>query len=365
MTGKKLKVGVIGCGNISDAYFKHAKSYNEMQIIACADLREEAAQAKAEQHGLKALSVEKLLADPGIDMILNLTIPQAHAEINKAALTHGKHTYCEKPFATDFEEARSVLELARGKGLRVGCAPDTFLGGGIQTARKLIDDGFVGKAVSGTAFMMCPGHESWHPNPGFYYLKGGGPVMDMGPYYITALVNLLGPVAEVAAMASMSGERTATSEKLKGTKLPVEINTHVAGTLLFENGAVVTLVMSFDTLRAEHHPIEIHGTRASLQVPDPNTFGGEVKLARRGQPFAAVPLTHGYTDNYRSLGLADMARAIKTDRPHRASGELAFHVLEVMLALDASATGKKFVSIRSRTERPAPLPLDLLEGFLD
>jgi len=259
------------------------------------------------------------------------------------------------------------MELATQKNLRVGCAPDTFLGGGHQTARKLIDDGAIGTPVAGSAFFGCPGHERWHPAPGFYYLRGGGPMLDMGPYYITDLVQLLGPVASVVgSTARPKTERIVTSQPMNGALIPVEVATHVAGTLEFESGAVVSITMSFDVPKHRHAPIEIYGDKGSMLVPDPNRFGGEVQVARTGGEWEAVPLTHGHVEGeFRSIGVADMASAILNDRPHRASGALAFHVLEVMEAFQTSADEGRRVEIESRVERPAMLPTGRETGQID
>ncbi|VGO15886.1 1,5-anhydro-D-fructose reductase [Pontiella desulfatans] len=362
-----VKAGIIGCGNISPAYFAAAKKLELLEIVSCADLIGQKAEDKAEENGVKAVSVQELLADPEIGIVINLTTPQAHAEVNLQALHAGKHVHCEKPFAITREDGQKVLALAQEKGLLTGCAPDTFLGGGLQTCRKLVDDGWIGKPVAGTAFMCCPGHESWHPNPGFYYLRGGGPMLDMGPYYLTALVNLLGPVKRVAAIAGRkANERLATSEEASGQVLPVEVNTHAAGTLEFRNGAIITLVMSFDVWKHGNHPIELHGTSGSLRIPDPNCFDGEVSVFRAGMDdWETVPLSHGYTDNMRSIGAADMAYAIQSGRPNRCSGEMAYHILDVMLAFDESSETGQHIDIASTCEQPAPLPLDLPAGKLD
>ena len=259
------------------------------------------------------------------------------------------------------------MDLANEKGLRVGCAPDTFLGGGHQTARKLIDDGAIGQPVAGSAFFMCPGHERWHPAPGFYYLRGGGPMLDMGPYYITNLVQLLGPVAGVmGASARPRNERIVTSQPMNGARIPVEVATHVAGTLEFESGAVVSIAMSFDVPKHRHTPIEIYGTEGAMIVPDPNRFGGEVAIAKPGGDWEPKPHTHGNVDGeFRSIGVADMAAGIATGRPHRASGALAFHVLEVMEAFLTSANEGRRVKIESRVDRPAMIPAGLAAGQID
>ncbi len=362
-----IKTGIIGCGNISPAYLNSIRRLEDIEVVACADLRSERADAKAEEFGIISQPVADLLADPEIGIVLNLTTPQDHTEVNRQILNAGKHAHAEKPFGLNREEGQATLALAKSKGLLVGSAPDTFLGGGLQTCRKLIDDNWIGRPVAGTAVMACPGHESWHPNPGFYYLTGGGPVFDMAPYYITALVHLIGPITRVTAMASRPHDvRIATSEAAFGRELPVEIDTHTAGVLEFANGAIVTLVMSFDVRKHSSNPIEIHGTEGSLKVPDPNTFGGEVFVARREHTeWQNVPLVFPHTDNFRGIGAADLAVALRQNRPNRASGELAYHVLDVMCALDESAHQGRHITIESAPAQPAPLPMGLIEGRLE
>lgn len=363
----KVGIGIIGCGNISEAYLKAASGFPILDIRGIADLRPEAAQARAGQFGLQARSVEELLRDPTIEIIVNLTIPAAHVEVGLQALHAGKHVHSEKPLGLTTAHARTLLDTAAKGGLRVGCAPDTFLGGSHQTCRKLVDEGVIGRPVAGSAFFMCPGHERWHPNPAFYYAAGGGPMLDMGPYYITALVNLIGPVARVSgATARVRAERVITSEPLKGTTIPVEVATHVAGTLEFASGAVVSIAMSFDVPKHRHGHIELYGTEASLIVPDPNRFGGTIEVAQAGQDWVERPTEHPYADgNYRIIGVADMAHAIRGNRAHRASGELALHVLEVMEAFQISSDSGRHVSIESRPERPQMLPTVLPLGTLD
>jgi predicted dehydrogenase len=364
---ERLGIGVIGCGNISEAYFKAASLFPILDIKGIADIRREAAEARASQFGLRAMSVKEMLADPSVEIIVNLTIPAAHVEVGMSALAAGKHVYSEKPLGLSTVEARALLHLAKEKGLRVGCAPDTFLGGSHQTCRKLVDEGVIGHPLAGSAFFMCPGHERWHPNPAFYYAKGGGPMLDMGPYYITALVNLIGPVARVSGAAtSVRSQRVISSEPLNGTRIPVEVATHVAGTLEFVSGAAVSIVMSFDVARHRHKPIELYGTEGSLSVPDPNRFFGTIELATASKDWTEQPTEHAYASgNYRSIGVADMAQAIRSGRPHRASGELAFHVLEVMEAIQVSSDQGVHVIIESRPERPAMLPASPQTGSLD
>ncbi|WP_411036536.1 Gfo/Idh/MocA family protein [Shinella sp. BYT-45] len=362
----RLPIGIIGCGNISAAYLTAMASFPILDIRGVADLDAAAAQARADAFGVPARSIEALLADDAIELVVNLTVPKAHVAVALRALEAGKHTYSEKPLGVTFEEGRRLAEAAETKGLRIGAAPDTFLGGGHQTARAVVDSGVLGQPVGGTAFFLCPGHERWHPNPGFYYEAGGGPILDMGPYYITGLVNLLGPVAEVAAFATaLRKERVITSEPRNGERIPVEVATHVAGVMAFENGAVVQIGMSFDVAGHRHLPIEVYGTDGTLVVPDPNRFGGPVELLRKGGDFQPVAVDQPYADgNYRSLGVADMAHAIRSGRPHRASGALALHVLEVMEAFQRAAETGRTIRITTRVDRPPPLSESLADGRL-
>lgn len=364
---KRVGIGVIGCGYISAAYLKAARLFPILEVRALADLNHEAAEARAKEFGLKAVSIEKLLSDPKIEIVLNLTIPKAHVAVGLQAIEAGKHVHSEKPLAIAVAEAKKLIKAAKSHGLRIGCAPDTFLGGAHQTCRKLIDEGRIGAPVGGTAFFMCPGHERWHPNPDFYYEKGAGPMLDMGPYYVTALVDLLGPVARVAGVATkLRKERVIASEPRRGETIAVKTPTHIAGTLEFVSGAAISIAMSFDVPKHGHKPLEIYGTKGSLVVPDPNHFDGEIEIAAAGEDWAPVATEHSYADgNYRIIGAADMAHAIRTGRPHRANGDLAFHVLEVMEAFERSSKSGAFVEIRSRPERPAPLPAGLKTGELD
>ena len=334
----------MAAAQISDAYFKGLAPFAKFaQITACADLDVERARKKAAEHGVgKACSVKELLADPEIDAVLNLTIPGAHAAVNLLALQAGKHAYCEKPFSLTYKEGLEVLEEAEKRKLRVGCAPDTVLGGGIQTCRKLIDDGVIGRPVAATANMLCHGHESWHPSPEFYYQAGGGPLFDMGPYYLTSLVTMLGPVKNVSALAKTTfKERLITSQPLHGTKIKVRTPTHLCGVLEFDGSVVGTVTMSFDVW-AQHLPLlEIYGTEGSLQCPDPNTFGGEVRVwTTKKREWENVPLTHSDQIG-RGVGIADMADAVQKGRPHRMNGELALHIVEVMEAFHVSARAEQ------------------------
>lgn len=364
---QKVKVGVVGCGKISDAYFKGMKRYDLLEIAACADLDPGRAQAKCAAFGVpRACSTEELLADPAIEIVVNLTTPQTHRAVNEQALHAGKHVYVEKPFALDAASGRQVLALAAARRLRVACAPDTFLGGGLQTCRKLIDDGAVGQPVAALAFFMGHGHESWHPAPEFYYQPGGGPVFDMGPYYITALVNLLGPVARVSGSGKITfPERVITNPARLGQKIAVSTPTHLTGVMDFANGATVTIAMSFDVWSYPLPQIVLFGTESTIEVPDPNVFRGPVRLrSKDGRTYEEVPLTHT-DDRARGSGVADLAYAILSGRSPRASGEMANHVVEVMEAFEKSSKAQKHVRIRSSCERPAALPLGLAPNELD
>jgi predicted dehydrogenase len=353
----RLGVGIIGCGNISSQYLRAMPAFDVLDVRAVADLRPEVAQRKGAEFGIPAVPVETLLADAGIDIVVNLTIPRAHVEVGMKAIAAGKHVYGEKPLGVTFPEGRALMEAARAKGVRVGSAPDTFLGGSHQTARQVVDEGRVGTIIGGTAFFATAGHEYWHPDPAFYYDVGGGPVLDMGPYYVTDLVNLIGPVARVEALsATPRKERVIRSEPKKGQMMPVRVDTHVTGTLIFASGALVQVTLSFDVPQHAHLPYQLFGSEASLLVPDPNMFGGEVKIAMPRGEWQTVPVSLPFADaNYRSLGVADMAHAILSDRPHRASGELALHVLEVMEAFATAAREERIVDITTTVARPAPL----------
>jgi len=354
---KPVRIGFVGCGNILPAYLQGCAAYPFLEVAGCADLDVERARATAQKHGLPfGGSVEELLAIGDIEMVVNLTIPQAHAAVNREILTSGKHAYCEKPFATDLAEASEIIGLAREHNLRVGGAPDTFLGAGIQTARVFIDAGKLGTPVAASGFMLCPGHESWHPSPEFYYHQGGGPMLDMGPYYLTALVNLLGPVAAVGGMARRTfDERTITSEPQSGKVIPVEVLTHYASTLQFTSGPLATLTMSFDVPRVDLPHLVIHGTAGNLFVGDPNGFDSPCAFAPRGttEPIE-IPFTH-QKGRLRGTGVADLAVAIRRDGPHRAAAELARHVLEIMVATERAAEQSQVVAIGSTCERPAAM----------
>jgi predicted dehydrogenase len=363
---RRLRVGIIGCGNISGQYLTACATFPVLQVVACADVDQSKAEERAAEYGIRAITPREMLADPEIEIVINLTIPAAHAEVSRAALEAGKHVYSEKPLAISREDGQRLLASARERGLRLGCAPDTFLGGGLQTCRKLLDEGWIGEPVAATAFMTSHGPESWHPNPAFFYQTGAGPMFDMGPYYLTALIHLLGPVRRVTGTVSRSFlERVATSQSRHGERIPVETATHVTGILEFNSGPVATLITSFDIWHASLPRIEIYGSEGTLSVPDPNIFGGPVRLRRAGaQEWSEIPLSHDASVG-RGIGVADMAYSVLYGRPHRASGKMAYHVLDLMHAFhDASSTGQH-IALESHCERPAPLPLGLVKGFLD
>ncbi len=379
-----VNVGVVGCGTISATYLPNLTNTPGLRVVHVADLFVDKAAEAASKYGIpRHGDVAGLLADPDVELVVNLTIPAAHVEVNCAALEAGKHVYCEKPLALDLEGARKTLELAARKGLRVGCAPDTFLGAGLQTCRRLLDEGAIGAPVCGTANLMGHGHESWHPAPEFYYKKGAGPMMDMGPYYLTALVSLLGPVESVEGFSCRTfPTRTITANSPKrGQTIDVEVPTHYTGAMRFRDGTLVNVTMSFDVWWSHLPGLELYGTEGTMVLPDPNFFGGPVSVLRgadmlaavEGKPWTdAVRLLHTPSEmdrlfrdaplvrpdppgNLRGLGVADMAAAIVEGRAHRASAELAFHVTEVLSAFDRAAVEGR-VLIASTCDRPAPLP---------
>ena len=354
------KIGVIGCGNISGIYFTNLTGMfgKRVKVSALTDLIPERAEAASEKYKIPWIKkTEDLINSPNVDIVLNITEPYNHYGVAIQAVKAGKHLYGEKPLCAKREEAQEVLKTAAKKNLKVGNAPDTFLGAGIQTCRKILDDGWIGTPVAATAFMANHGHEHWHPGPEFYYKNAGGPMFDMGPYYLTALVNLLGPVSRVCGSARKSFKtRTITSEPLNGSVIKVDVPTHIAGVLDFASGAVGTVITSFDVYSHTLPCIEIYGSEGTLRVPDPNTFGGPVYVKRyREENWSEIPLLGNYPENSRGLGLTDMAEAIAEGRPHRASGELAYHVLELMHGFhDASASGA-YYNVKSSCERPEPL----------
>lgn len=363
-----LRVGLIGCGDISKVYLENATNFDQFEVVACADrVRSRADAAAAANKGVRAINVDELLDDDAIECVLNLTPPAAHADVTLSALSAGKHVYTEKPLAIALEDGRRILEEAGARSLRVGAAPDTFLGAGIQTCREAISLGWIGAPVAGEAFMLNHGHEHWHPNVDFYYQPGGGPVFDMGPYYLSALNFLLGPVAEVSAMTSRAFEkRSVHAAGRGGERIPVQVATHASASLRYTSGPVITLVMSFDAWAHELPWIELHGTEGSMSLPDPNFFSGPVRLKRYDKmAWRDLPDTHANAFNARGLGLADLADAIRSDRPHRANGEVAFHVLETMHAIDRSAETRTHVAVTTQPQRQTPLKRGLADREIE
>ena len=359
---RALRVGIIGVGNISGIYIKNLGVFRSTEIVAVADLDLARAQATANKIGnVQALSPEELIHSNEVELVLNLTIPSAHGPVAIEAAKAGKHVYNEKPLALALEDAHTLLAEAAKSGTLVGGAPDTFLGGGIQTCRALIDDGAIGEPIAANAFMLCRGHETWHPSPEFYYEPGGGPMFDMGPYYITALANLIGGVRRVSGSTRISfPTRTITSQPKNGKVIEVQTPTHISGTMDFENGAIGHITTSFDVYGSPLPNIVIYGSEGTLIVPDPNGFGGTPLLKRAGEDdFSPVTLTHGFDDNARGIGVLDMAYAIRNGNSARASGQLASHVLEVMHAFDQSSTTESHVHIKSKITRPEPMTADM------
>ncbi|MDO3699404.1 Gfo/Idh/MocA family oxidoreductase [Curtobacterium flaccumfaciens] len=364
MNERALRVGVVGVGVISQQYFEHFPALPGLSLVAVADLDVARAQQVGAAQGVRGTTVDDLLAADDVDVVLNLTIPAAHADIATRALAAGKHVYGEKPLAMSTAEAAPVLEAARAAGLRVGSAPDTVLGTGIQTARAALDDGAIGTPVGAAVAWSAPGHELWHPAPAFYYQPGGGPLLDMGPYYLTSLVTFFGPVVRVSGSATRSTRaRTIATGPNAGTSIPVDIDTHVVAILEHEDGVVSTVTVSFEVWATRAPLFEVYGTAGTLGVPDPNRFSDTVSIATADdRAWRDLPVAAGYADAGRGYGLADMAHAIATDRPHRASGDLAFHVLEVMEAVSAAARDHSVVDVPSRVERPATVPAGSAPG---
>lgn len=388
---RKVKIGIIGCGVICHIYINNIKSmYEWLEIVACADRVLPKAQEVAEKYDLpKACSVEELLADSAIEMVINLTIPIAHTEINQKVLRSGKHVYCEKPLALTLQDAKETIELAKSKGLMLGCAPETFMGAGPQTCRKIIDEGWIGKPVSATANMTSYGVETWHASPEFYYKEGAGPMMDMGPYYLTALVHLLGPIEKLGCFASIgTAQRKIFSQPLKGKTIDVEVSTTYTGMIAFESGVQANINMSFDIWHSNLPKLEIYGTEGTLIIPDPNMFGGEIKIFRKEKVLDAiqsqifsgkepsssikyenlqvVPQIYQQPfENMRGMGILDMAFALVNGRKHRANEELAFHVTEALLGFDQSAKNGTLYQMVSTCSRPMPLPQGFELGELD
>ncbi len=367
-----LKVGLIGCGHIAETYFRSQKYFNNIEIISCADINAEAAKKCAQEYNIDAKEVDDLLADNKIDIVLNLTTPQAHYEIIKKTLLAGKHSYCEKPLSTNYENGAELLQLANDNNLYIGNAPDTFLGGGAQLARQLIDKNEIGDVKLGAINFAFPGVQSFHPEPKSWFKKGGGPVIDMGPYYFTALVNLLGSAKCVRATATKVYDyRTIETGPKKGDKFEVEIPTSIIGSIEFNNSAVIQVFLSFDVINHQRNHIELYGTKGSMIVPDPNMFGGSVfsSCTERGEwkEHSSSDMLIGKTNifnkslrsneepevaNYRGVGLSEMINAIENNRTNRCNGELSLHVLDMIDSTINAAINGIEKNLRTSCEKP-------------
>ena len=366
---RKMKVGIVGCGSISGIYLKNLTGlYREVEIAGVCDLIDERANRAVEMYGVrKYADMHELFADPAVDIVLNITRVYEHFDVTMAAIAAGKHVFTEKTLATTFEEGQAILAAAQAKGVMVGGAPDTFLGAGIQTCRRLIEDGFIGAPTAATAFMTSSGMEGWHPDPEGFYKAGAGPMMDMGPYYVTALINLLGAVDYTAGMSKITfPERRMTCKEKFGGTITVETPTNIMGLLQFKSGVTASIYTSFDVKAARLPFIEIYGTQGTLCVPDPNTFGGPVLLYRpeKGE-YLEMPLLFDYQENSRGLGLADMAKAIATGRSPRADSQQVLHALEVMTSFNKSSAERRFVTMQSPFAKTAPMLRPELMGILD
>jgi predicted dehydrogenase len=356
----KINVGIVGAGNISEIYLKNLTSvFDNIGVIGIADIMADRAAVRAGQFGVSAFSVDELLAHPDVDIVVNLTVPSVHAEIALKAIANGKSAYNEKPLATNRDDGKSLLSEAAAEGVLVGSAPDTFLGGGLQSARKYLDDGLIGKPVAVSAQMLGHGMESWHPDPYFFFQPGAGPLLDVGVYYVQALVSMIGPVARVTSLARASfPERIVGNGPKLGEKVPVNTPTHIMSSIEFENGVIGSLGASFDVWETNHSTLVIYGSEGTLRLPDPNTFGGPLQVLKgEGTEWNDLPLTYGNTKNSRGLGVWDMANAMQTGEMARATGELGYHVLDVMTAVLESAEYGRHVEVESTVERPDLLPI--------
>jgi len=361
-----MRVGIIGCGNISETYFECQNLFNNFNVVACADINIEAAKNSAEKYNVKAFSVDDILANDDIDVIINLTIPSAHKEIIMKSLNAGKHCFSEKPLAMNFNEGLEISELASSKNLYVGCAPDTFLGAAGQKARSLIEDNKIGDVVLGTFNLMSHGMEHWHPNPDFFFKPGAGPVFDVGVYYITQLVNLIGPIKSISSLSgTATPERTITSEPRNGEKIKVETPTTLMGTLEFHNNAKIQFFCSWDVWKHKHSTIELYGLEGSMIVPDPNFFSGDILISHKEEDWQVInndKMLLGIpnkTDNngdkianYRGIGLSDMINAISNKRQSRCSLDLAVHVLEAMEGIIKSSDERVIYNMKTKPNQP-------------
>lgn len=364
-----VKIGIIGCGEISKRYIPNTQNFEILDVHAVSDVDLSRAKAKSDEFNVPCVcSVDDLIENPEIEIVVNLTPPQAHFDMSMRALQSGKHVYSEKPIATEFDLGKKLIQYAGSQGLYFGCAPDTFMGGGLQTCRQLVDDGVIGEVVAGSAFVAGHVPESVFSSPELFFSRGAGPLLDMGPYLITALINLIGPVAKVIAMSKRSwAYRDYLCGPNKGKKFNVEIPTHISSILEFENGAIVTMLTSFDVWATKLPSIELYGSNGVIEAPNPNTFGGPVNVyAKDRKNWSEIELINEYiTYHSRGIGIADMAYAIKYKRECRASGELAVHVLDVICSIIKSSEDGKNIEIKTTCERPCRLPIGLKKGYLD
>lgn len=365
-----IRIGMVGVGDISGIYLKNiTQMFKQIELVAVCDLIRERAEKAQKQYGIPKIydTMHELFADEQIDIVLNLTRPSEHYGVSSEALKAGKHVYSEKPLAATLEEGEDLVRMAQERGLVIGGAPDTFLGAGIQTCRRLIDDGYIGTPIGCAAFMICRGHESWHPDPEFYYKHGGGPMLDMGPYYVSAMTNLMGGIHSVSGVTRKTfAKRTVTSQPQSGKVIDVDVPTYVTGIMQFDSGAVGTLFTTFDVYNKGQARFEIYGSEGTLIVPDPNTFGGPIQLLRAEEgEYKEMPLMYGYAENSRGLGLADMAKSLETGRACRTTYKQTLHVLEVMHAFEKSSRLEQTVKLSSHFEREAPMVRPQVVGILE
>ena len=354
------RVGIVGCGVISSAYAENAAAFDAFEIVACADLDPRRSEELAREYGFVPMPIGELVADPTIDVLLNLTPPVAHVEVIQAALGAGKHVYTEKPIATNDGAAAGMVAESERLGLRIGCAPDIFLGGAYQAARTLIDEGAIGEPLSASAAMLLGGQASWHPDPDIFFADGAGPLLDMGPYYITAIVALLGPVRRVAGFASMrTGDRTIEVGPRTGEVFRASTPTHTTAALELRSGATATLVASFEAPSQYVCDLQIYGSDGAIALPDPNNFGGSLRVRRGQGEWEDVRYASLGPRECRGLGLSEMVDAIDAGRPHRASGQLGRHVVDVARSILQSAAEGTAVEVEESADQPAPLPVTM------
>jgi predicted dehydrogenase len=370
MVMKTVKIAMIGVGAISGIYLENITNvFKEIELIGVCDLVRERAENAKEKYNVKKIynTMEEAFADVEVDIVLNLTRPYEHYAVTKAALEAGKHVYSEKPLGANYEEGKELVAIAEAKNLMLGGAPDTFLGSGIQTCRKLIDDGLIGQPIGAAAFMICRGHETWHPDPEFYYKFGGGPMLDMGPYYVTALINLIGGVSGVTGVTKTSfPQRVITSQPKSGTMVEVEVPTYITGILNFDNGAVGTIFTTFDVHYKQQARFEVYGSKGTLIVPDPNVFGGPIMLLRpEDGEYKEMPLLFDYKENSRGLGLADMAKALQSGRDYRANYNQTHHVLEILTSFEKSSKEGRYIPLETTYQRGMPMKNNSIHGILD